>query len=116
MSDNSLLEALQAAGKLKSEPVQIPAGKGTLSVTVRELSTAELIDYQQATKIDATDGMAILLSKAVYNEQGDPALSLEQAKTLMAGSARVVTPLVRTAMRLSGLSTDSDEDSGEKKD
>lgn len=116
MSQPNLFEAIHRAGKLRSEPVEIRTEQETVAVVVRELSTAELIDYQRATKIDPTDGMAILLSKAVVNEEGNPVMDVEQAKLLMAGSQRVVTPLAKAAMRLSGLSSDSDEDDGEKKE
>jgi hypothetical protein len=108
MSTPSLFDQLAAVGQLKRETTTL---KG-VAVTVRELNVDQMLAYQQAEK-GGSESLALLLSLALVTPEGQPALTLEQARQLMQGSLTAVQPLVRIAMKLAGLL--DDEDAGEKK-
>lgn len=101
---SNLKERLLELAKLRTKTVVV----GDVSLTVREVGALEFAEYGKLQKTDRLKATASLISACVVDEDGNPALTPEEAGTL-ARSARVSMPIVGAVMELSGFGGEGDE-------
>lgn len=75
---------------------------------VREVGAISFAEYGELVKRDKQAATAKLLSDCVLDEEGNPALSAEDAAEV-AKSARVTMPLVAAIMEVSGFNGDDEK-------
>jgi len=77
--------ALMAMFKPKVVPITVQVGDDVMHLFVKELSAAEVFELQELQKEKGADGKMFairLVSKTLCMEDGQPALTLEEAKEL----------------------------------
>lgn len=97
----SVSERLRKQAEVRTCSVQI----GDETYTVREVSSSTFKRYGETVKLDRILATSYLLEECVLDENGNPALSPEDA-AFVATSPRVVVPLASAIMELSGLGAD----------
>lgn len=97
MSD--LKANLFALAARRTSPVLIEG----VQFMVRELGADVFHEYVMVSRTDKKGADAMLLAAAVVDADGNPLLTLEEAKQLVGQSARVVLPLIGAALEASGL-------------
>lgn len=76
---------------------------------VREVSSSTFAKYGELMKAgQRTDATAIMLEECVLDDEGNQALQPDDAKYI-AGSTRVVIPLISAILDLSGLGKDDEK-------
>lgn len=93
----SLKEKLLASAKLRTILVDIDGDE----YLVREVSAADFADYGTQVKTDKARATALLVSKCVIDDEGNPLLTTEEAMSVVQ-SARLSVPIVNAILEVSG--------------
>lgn len=97
----SVTERLKAKAIRRTAEVQLDGE----TFTVIEVDADSFAEYGTILKKDRKEATAFLLSRCVLDEEGNPAVPIEDAREI-SKSTRVTVPLMNRIMELSGFGDD----------